>query len=200
MNANACAAILLAAGASSRLGYPKQLVECRGESLLHRSARLAGEVGCRPVICVLGFEPARMRAELEGTTAVATENPLWATGMASSLVCGVRAVMNRPDPPANVLVLVCDQVRLDADVLRRLLTAHAASTNPITAAEYSGRAGVPAVFSAEIFPELMALTGDRGARAVIAARLERVTKVPWPDGAIDLDSPEDAHLLRLPGL
>ena len=196
MNVNACAAILLAAGASSRLGYPKQLVEWRGESLLKRSARLAGEAGCRPVVCVLGFEAARMRAELEGT-AVATENPLWATGMAGSLVCGVRAVMHRPDPPANVLVLVCDQVRLDADVLRRLLTAHAASTNPITAAEYSGRAGVPAVFSAEIFPELMALTGDRGARAVIAARPERVTKVPWPDGANDLDSPEDAHLLRL---
>jgi molybdenum cofactor cytidylyltransferase len=188
------AAVVLAAGASRRLGQPKQLVVADGESLLRRTARLALEAGCAPVVAVLGFEAERMRAELAGVPAGIAINANWSCGMGSSLACGLRAIASaRPETDA-LLILVCDQPRLTATHLHTLLARHAAGAAAITASRYAGRAGVPAVFAASLFSELEQMEGDRGARDLIL-RYGAQT-VDWPDGAHDIDLPQD---LQHPG-
>jgi molybdenum cofactor cytidylyltransferase len=182
------AAVVLAAGASTRLGQAKQLVRVAGESLLRRTARMALEAGCAAVVVVLGFEAERMRPELDGLPVKITENPRWAEGMASSLRCGVESVQRME--PDGVLLLVCDQPRLSAEHLRILLSRHRGKQT-ITASAYAGNMGVPVVFGRELFPELLALQGDQGARAVILRHGEQTEGIPWPEGTVDLDRPED---------
>jgi molybdenum cofactor cytidylyltransferase len=200
-----CAAVVLAAGASTRLGQPKQLIRIDGESLLHRTARFALEAGCSPVYVVLGFEAERMRPELASLPVNIVMNQNWREGMGASIRSGIEGLRNQQPQPSGVLVLVCDQPRLTADHLRELLTRHKAArdgaaphesapqgSNPtITASLYAGRSGVPAVFSSELLPALLASQGDRGARDLIRARAAEVQAIPWPPGELDLDSPED---------
>jgi len=193
-----CAAVLLAAGASTRLGQPKQLIHIDGESLLRRTARLALEAGCSPVHIVLGYEADTMRSELANMPVNIVVNQNWIEGMGASLRSGMQALRTAEPQPEGVLVLVCDQPRLTADHLRELLARQAdarhttaASHRAITASSYSGRYGVPAVFSARLFPALLASQGDRGARDLIRAHAAEVQGIPWPPGELDLDSPED---------
>jgi molybdenum cofactor cytidylyltransferase len=182
-------AVVLAAGASRRLGQPKQLLPVAGESLVRRTARLALEVGCAPVVVVLGFEAERVGAALAGLHVATVVNAKWSSGMGSSLACGVAAARRaRPEMDA-LLVLVCDQPRLSSGYLRRLLAVHASGLAVVTASAYSGRAGVPAVFSAGLFEELERIEGDRGARELIARHGAQT--VDWSGGAWDIDWPED---------
>lgn len=181
------AAVVLAAGASTRLGKPKQLIEIEGETLLRRTVRLALEAGCAPVFVVLGYEAERMRAEIDGATAVINEE--WAEGMGSSLRRGMEAAM--AVKPVGVLLLVCDQPRLTAEHLRKLMAAQDGDAGRIVASGYAGRVGVPAVFGRGYFAELRAVEGDRGAREVIRRHGDAVRAVEWPEGQIDLDRPED---------
>lgn len=185
------AAVVLAAGASTRLGNPKQLIEMDGESLLRRTVRLAAEAGCAPVFVVLGFEAERMRPEPDGLPAVVVINQRWQEGMGSSLRCGMEAVSTLESKPAGVLLLVCDQPKLTAEHLRRLLEEQDGEPGRIAASAYGERAGVPAVFGLDFFAELLAIEGDRGARDVIRRHMNVVEAVPWPDGEVDLDWPED---------
>jgi molybdenum cofactor cytidylyltransferase len=187
------AAVVLAAGASRRLGQPKQLILIEGESLLRRSARLAIEAGCQPVVVVLGFDAERMLPELAGLAVDVAINANWSSGMGSSLACGVQAVLAaRPEADA-LLVLVCDQPRLTASHLGALLARHAAGPAAIVASAYAGRSGVPAIFAAGLFPELQHLEGDRGARDLIFCHGAQT--VDWPDGALDIDTPTDLSSL-----
>jgi len=187
-----CAAVVLAAGASTRLGQPKQLVRLEGESLLHRTARLALEAGCSPVLVVLGFEAETLRAELHGLHVDVVVNHEWQEGMGASLRSGMEALRDSDPQPHAVLILVCDQPRLTADHLRTLLARHqSARPVAITASVYARRAGVPAIFSAKLFSALLASSGDRGARDLIRAHAAEVQGIPWPAGELDLDLPED---------
>lgn len=185
------AAIVLAAGASTRLGHPKQLVRIDGESLLRRTTRLAIESGCSPVLVVLGFDAERMRPELAGLDAFPVIHPSWPEGMGSSLRCGMQALGQFVPPPPSVLILVCDQPQLSLQHLTRLLQTHQTGVAPIAASAYAGRTGVPAVFSASLFPSLLALSGDRGARDLIRRQSAPTHAIPWPDGEVDWDRPED---------
>lgn len=190
-----CAAVVLAAGASSRLGQPKQLIQIDGESLLHKTARLALEAGCSPVFIVLGFEATRMRPYLSGLPVEIVLNDDWREGMGSSLRSGIEAVRKSTPLPNAVLLLVCDQPHLTAGHLRDLLAFHTASPagreTGITASVYAHTAGVPAIFPARLFSTLTAIQGDRGARDVLRAHTTDVQAIPWPGGQFDLDRPED---------
>ncbi len=239
------AAIVLAAGASTRLGRPKQLVRLNNEALLCRTVRIALEAGCSPVIVVLGAcaQPCREAlATLPSGLAKhlrVVENPRWAEGMSTTLRAGLAALgvaeasarteLGPPHPalassetpgkkagpliasdgsragapsislaglPASALVpsalvLVTDQVRLTPASLERLLRAHHAGASPVTAALYGGRLGVPAIFRAALLPELAALSGDQGARKLLAAWADRAIQVPMPEAAFEVDTPED---------
>jgi molybdenum cofactor cytidylyltransferase len=194
-----CAAIVLAAGASTRLGQPKQLLSIEDECLLHRTVRLAIEAGCSPLYVVLGFEAESMRASLADLQIESVLNPAWQEGMGSSLRAGMHAVLKSERQPDAVLLLVCDQPRLSASHLRALLAFHSAEISPqpaLTASIYAGKGGVPAVFSSELFAELEQCSGDRGARDLIEAHSGKIQGIPWPAGAFDIDRPEDLSTIE----
>lgn len=199
MPEDSCAAIILAAGSSSRLGKPKQLLVVDGETLLRRTARLALGAGCSPVVVVLGANAEQFQPELRGLEVVSTYNTDWEEGMASSLRRGMEEIGRWKEKSANVLILVCDQVRLTLPILVNLLAKHRSSKANITASSYSGTKGVPAVFSQEIFTELAVVRGDEGARRIIARypALDpalypgHIEIVDFPGGGDDLDAIED---------
>src|SRR5579871_2611305 len=133
-------AIILAAGGSTRMGRAKPLLEWDGRPLVARAAEAALGGGASPVIVVLGAEAERVRPCLSGLTLQAVVNPQWPTGMASSLRCGLRALLAAAPDIGALLVAPCDQPALSADIVARLSALHAA-TGRIAAARYQGRNG-----------------------------------------------------------
>jgi molybdenum cofactor cytidylyltransferase len=178
-------AIVLAAGASRRLGRPKQRVRWAGETLLRRAVR-AALGGCSPVLVVVGCRGEEMAAELAGLPVTVVANPQWEDGMASSIRAGIRALP--PSVPA-ALFLVCDQPEVDQDLVARLVQAHRSSPGSVVACGYGGGKGIPALFPARWLPRLLTLKGDQGARGLLAD--EGVVVVPFPGGERDVDRPED---------
>jgi len=179
------AAIVLAAGASTRLGQPKQLIELCGETLLHRAVRTAHEAGCSPVVVVLGAHHAEILAHSDIHQAITLINNSWQEGMASSLRLGLASV---PGTAEGVVLLTCDQPTVSATHLCLLMT-----TGNITASAYAGRNGVPAYFPAFMFPELMKLRGDAGAREL----LRNAAAVDLPGGDLDIDTATDLDRAKL---
>lgn len=177
-------AVILAAGASRRLGRPKQLVQLGGESLLRRAVRAAR--ACDPVLVVLGCAAEAVAADLAGLDVTLVPNPGWAEGMAGSIRCGVRAL---PAGASGVLFLVCDQPAVDAALVERLLAAHRAEPGAVIACGYQGIRGTPSLFPARCLPRLLELRGDRGARGLLGEAGTVV--IPFPEGALDVDRPED---------
>ena len=187
-------AVVLAAGASSRLGAPKQLLVHEGEPLVRRAAHAALAAGAHPVIVVLGAESQQVRDALDGVAGVVTVvNERWADGLASSLAAGVRALLAAAPVDALLLTLV-DQPLVGAAELAALV-ARCSDAHRIVAAEYSGTIGVPALVGREHADALLALSGDRGAGAWLRSHGDRVARVPMPGAAMDVDTPDDAARL-----
>jgi len=146
-----CGALILAAGASSRLGQPKQLLQVNGESLVRRTVRLAAETGCSPVCVVVGAHAEQVTAELRSLKTVTFFNADWREGIGSSVRCGVASLLQMDPSVSNIILLVCDQVRLSADVLQELRSMNDSHGSDIIASEYAGTLGVPAIFPKEFF-------------------------------------------------
>ena len=188
------AAVILAAGASTRLGEPKQLIEIGGLPLVRKAAMSALEAGALPVVVVLGAENDQILPALEGLDNLRIAlNSRWRTGMASSVAAGLSALAEDADVDGAMLVLA-DQPFVDAHILRNLISAFGEAR--IVASAYSNTVGVPAVIGREFFPELMELQGDRGAGPWLRARSADVTGIPLPVSPLDIDTRDDVELLR----
>lgn len=186
------AAIILAAGASRRLGQPKQLLGFDGEALLERALRLASEAGAVPVLAVLGAHFAPICATIQFNAAIPVLNDQWERGISSSIHAGLSELDARAPQACGVLVMGCDQPRLTVDHLHALLELFAAQATPsIVASSYAGIHGVPAVFPQSVFAELRALRGDKGARALLMQPPCPVITLPFHGGEVDIDLPED---------
>jgi CTP:molybdopterin cytidylyltransferase MocA len=186
------AAIVLAAGASRRLGQPKQLLMVGGETLIARAIRLAGEAGATPVILVLGAYHEGIGAAINPDSAIPIVNGDWQQGIATSIHAGLRALADLAPQASGALILGCDQPRLTAGHLRALLEAFAAQGScAIIASAYAGVAGIPAIFPRAVFADLLALRGDQGARALLMQSPRPPIAVPFPGGEIDIDLPAD---------
>jgi molybdenum cofactor cytidylyltransferase len=193
-------AIILAAGGSNRLGRPKQLVRVAGETLLDRTVRLAQEAGAEPVIVVLGGNRESIVADADLQAVVAVENEDWRQGIASSIRTGVLAAqVHNPD---GVLLLVCDQPGLSSAFLGALIQAFNNEMQPvIVASSYANVAGIPVIFPASLFAELLRLQGDTGARSILRDPRCRLITLPFAEGAVDIDTPQDLQtLLRVEGV
>jgi molybdenum cofactor cytidylyltransferase len=182
-------AVVLAAGASSRMGVPKQTLQFRGQSMLRRAALAALGAGCRPVIVVTGANAELSRGELDGLDVREVLNTSWETGMASSVRAGVEALASA-DADAVVLML-CDQPHVTAEVISGLVAAHRANGSPLVASTYGGSFGVPALFSRTLFAELARLEGGTGAKQVIKRHASEAHFLPFPSGEVDVDTPDD---------
>lgn len=188
----AIATIILAAGGSSRLGQPKQLIQSNGESLVRRMAQQALALRAGPVVVVLGASQDRIMKELTGLAITTVINPTWAEGMASSLRTGLRAIDT--ESTEAFLVVLTDQPYVTADLLQRLIDTRQSTGRGIIASRYAepdGILGVPALFDNHYRREFLNLTGDTGARKLIKQYASDSTSVPFPLAGIDLDTPAD---------
>jgi molybdenum cofactor cytidylyltransferase len=184
-------AILLAAGESRRMGYPKPLLRVDSESFIARTTDLALGVAGRVVI-VLGAHADRVRPAIAPHPQIfVIENPNFVRGQLSSLKVGLTAAIDeRADA---VIVHLADHPLVSPDTFRATVANFRASANPIVVARYRGRRGHPVIFDRSVFAELMAAPEDQGARVVVNAKPERVLYVDVDDPGVvlDLDTPAD---------
>jgi molybdenum cofactor cytidylyltransferase len=193
-DAGPCVVLLLAAGASTRMGRPKQLLDVEGQPLLRRAARTAIDAGLHRVLVVLGAEAARIRPVVADLDLDIVMNPEWPEGIASSLRAGVAAVeLDHPDA-RGLIVMMADQPGITAAHLGRIDAAQRAGDAPIVASGYGEFRGPPAYFGRGSFAALKSLRGDVGARRLLQAEAILTVAAPPGSGA-DLDTPLDCHRL-----
>jgi molybdenum cofactor cytidylyltransferase len=191
----AIAAIVLAAGPSTRLGRPKQLLKIAGQTLVRRAALAAIEAACTPVYVVIGAGAPAVAAELANLPVITLINECWPEGMGTSVAAGA-AALQKAGGADGVAFLLCDQPRLDADLLKRLIAAWQSSGRPMAACAYANTIGPACCFAASMFDDLSRLIGDQGAkRLLLAAPPHQLCLIDWPAGAQDIDTPLDAARL-----
>ena len=192
-------AVILAAGSSSRMGSPKQILQFRGMSLLRRAALAALDAGCSPVIVVTGAHAELSRRELEGLDVREVLNPRWETGMASSIGAGLESLLGVDPEAAAAVFMLCDQPHVTAGVISGLAAAHRVTGKPVIASTYGGSFGVPALFGRPLFAELARLEGGAGAKQVIQRYASEAHFLPFRGGEVDVDTPDDFSRLIATG-
>ena len=183
--------VLLAAGASTRMGTPKQLLKLQGISLIRRATENALASPCRPVVVVLGANADRIAPELDGLPTETVVNREWSKGISSSIHCGLSRLLAISPEIKAVLFLLADQPNVTGTSLTRLADAYFQSRSELVAARYSGQVGTPALFSRSYFDELLNIEGPGGAKALLRLYADRVFPVDSPEAAVDLDTPGD---------
>ncbi|MDQ6625816.1 MAG: nucleotidyltransferase family protein [Verrucomicrobiota bacterium] len=189
------AALILAAGGSSRFGRSKQLISYQGETLIARAVRIAGEARCTPVAVVLGGSSADVGRELHGSSVLIVQNDNWELGLGSSIRAGVLALLSSEPELEAIVLLACDQPRVEASTLVALIDQQQRSAKAIVASYYVDTLGIPALFTRSVFGELLALPDHSGAKGLIESRSHDVASVAFDDGAIDVDTPADLQRL-----
>jgi molybdenum cofactor cytidylyltransferase len=184
-------ALILAAGGSTRLGEPKQFLRFEDETLLHRSARVANEAGCTPIVVVAGDSATRVQAELYDLPVEIVQNTEWQGGIGTSIK---RGVAHLRCAVSDIVILACDQPFVSADIIRQLCDTH----HPIAASRYGDTVGIPARFNMHFFDELASLPDDSGAKSLIEAHAAKVALLPFPGGLADVDTRSDYEALTQP--
>jgi molybdenum cofactor cytidylyltransferase len=181
-------AAILAAGAASRFGSPKQLVRLAGTPVLHQAIANASLVAGHSVTVVLGAHAREIGPALRQSAVSVVVNRDWEEGLASSIRA---AVHSAPAGSEGLMLVLADQVAVTGDDLKRLYAAWRRHPVLIAAALHGGAPGLPAIFPRWTFPDLLDLRGDRDPRLVIRRNVDQVVRVPMQNAAIDLDTPED---------
>ncbi len=192
------AAVVLAAGGSTRFGKPKQFALFQGETFVRRIVRAAIEAGCVPVVVVTGEDSAQVTLELSGLAVSIAVNPHWQSGLGSSVVVGIRHAINLAPDLDAALLLTCDQPFVTAAVITQLIQLRVTSGKPIIASAYAETLGIPALFDRSCFPDLLGLKEDSGAKKIILARPHDVVAFNFPAGKVDIDTPADYEKLDQP--
>ena len=193
--------ILLAAGASTRLGQPKQLLRYEGETLLRRAARAALGSQGRPVIVVLGAQADALHDEIADLEAQIVVNQEWNEGPGSSIRCGLAGLEATTFGRAEAALLtLCDQPFVSSRIINRLIEAYHAKRPRLVVSEYEAKGektrGVPALFSRALFSELMDLPGVEGAKRIIARYSHEAIIIATPEAAFDVDTSDDYQILQ----
>jgi molybdenum cofactor cytidylyltransferase len=188
------AAVVLAAGMSTRMGRNKLLLDLAGRSVLHRAVATATTAGLDPVLVVLGHESERARAELGTLPCTVVLNPEYQNGVNTSLRTGIRAV---PDHCPAAIVLLADMPLVDAAMLRALLAQYRAGSAPLVVSSYDGVDAPPILYDRVLFPELRVLEGEGCGKKVVKRHTAEAIRVRWPVQALtDLDVPADLDRVR----
>ncbi|MGI8788924.1 MAG: nucleotidyltransferase family protein [Pyrinomonadaceae bacterium] len=187
--------VILAAGASARFGTPKQSLSFAGETLLRRAVRTAIDSRCRPVVVTLGANAEVLREEIKDLEIEIAINENYKLGMSGSIRRGLEKLLETNPQTVGVIIMVCDQPFVSAEILARLIETYRANDAPIVACAYNQTLGVPAFFSRAFFPHLLALEGDAGAKKIINEFSEQAVQISFPEGAFDVDTFEDYEKL-----
>ncbi len=189
------AAVILAAGASTRMGTPKQLLQWQGRSLLRSITETAIAANCRPVIVVLGAYSEQIQAEVIDLPVHVVNNPEWQTGMGSSIRRGIQALLDRNTAVEATILLLCDQPFVSQETIHQLRSIYDSTHQSIIASAYRNTIGVPALFQKKLFSELVELHQLEGAKTVIQRHLNTVETLDFPQGAVDIDTPKEYQLM-----
>jgi molybdenum cofactor cytidylyltransferase len=182
--------IVLAAGESKRMGQPKQLLMLGGWTLIENIVRAAIDVNSGPVFVVLGSHSEQIRSVIEPLDANVVVNDNYANGIGSSIKAGLTAVIASHPEADGVVIVLCDQVAVTSEAIIHVVAPFLGG-NRMVASRFAGTLGPPATFGREYFAELLAIPGDKGAKAVINQHLDTVAQVTLIGGDIDLDTPDD---------
>ncbi|RAJ87896.1 molybdenum cofactor cytidylyltransferase [Chitinophaga dinghuensis] len=183
--------IILAAGASQRLGQPKQLLQLEQQTLLERVIHTALNSNIGPVIVVLGANAANIQPHIAPLHINIVINEKWAEGMGSSIAAGMQFLLRTYNNVSSTFLLVCDQPFIDSRLLHRMF----ATPSPIVACTYNKAIGTPVLFQQAFFPALQALQSPEGARKLLQQYKDQVKTVDFPQGGIDIDTIGDYNAL-----
>jgi len=187
--------IVLAAGSSSRLGQPKQLLSYQDKSLLENTIEAAKVAANSIVVVILGGNYQPVAEHIENTGVRTSYNKDWEEGISSSIRTGLSALTQEYDDLDAVVLAVCDQPFMTAGLLQSLISTANNSDKGIVASSYANTLGTPVLFTAKHFGDLMALKGQDGAKMLLSKYQDEVVSVPFENGEIDIDTPEDYNRL-----
>lgn len=188
--------IILAAGESSRLGYPKQIARYKDKTLLQYAIDAANGSKADKKVLVLGAFKDEIKKTFPGASIPNIPNPNWKEGMSSTLIKGLE-YLQKINPVDQVIIMLCDQPFVDAKLINKLIATQAKTGKGIIASGYSKTFGVPILFGKAYFEELMSLTGDEGAKKIAAVHEDDLEIVPFPKGKTDVDTEADLRDLNL---
>ena len=187
--------VILAAGSSSRLGQPKQNLVLNGKTLLQHALDAAVNSMCNSVVLVLGANADSIKPPTAEKQFSIVHNYLWQEGMASSIRTGLTELLKADQKPDSVVFMLCDQPYADEHLINNLVSAK--QNNEIVSCVYNDTFGVPALFNARYFDELLDLKGQDGAKKILERYKENVISIPFSMGVIDVDTIEDYERLNL---
>lgn len=185
--------VILAAGSSSRLGQPKQLLSYKGTTLLRYVAETACSAAPTRVAVVLGAHMESLQCELQTCDVTVIENNEWEEGLSSSIRAALHLLGNDLDA---ILFMTVDQPLVDERLLHSIILTYLQSSSRVVASSYGGTAGIPALFDRTLFPDLLRLKGDQGAKEIIIREGKNARLVPFPNGTMDIDTFPDYETLR----
>src|SRR4051794_26263341 len=191
------AAVILAAGAATRMGKLKQLLPYRGRTLVQHAVDQALQAQFHPVVVVVGAESAAVRSAIASQKSVVVENSYWRSGMGSSISAGVSWLQREQTEAAAIAILLADQPLVTAEHLTEMRSRLHQVAADAVAAEYSGTLGVPALFKRSLFMALSQLPATAGARQLLRQTGLKVDPFPLPEAASDIDTPDDYESLTI---
>ncbi|HEX4810646.1 MAG TPA: nucleotidyltransferase family protein [Bryobacteraceae bacterium] len=189
------AAIILAAGAATRMGEAKQLLPFGHTTLIQHAIEQAVGAGFDRVAVVVGAHAQEIQEAIADLSVDVVRNEAWETGMGSSLVAGLQHILTSGSNPDYIAILLADQPLVRAEHLAAMRRLADQSQSPIVAARYGGTLGVPAFFKRTLFPDLEALPPTTGARHLLKLPGQKIVVFDLPEAAVDIDTPEDFQAL-----
>jgi molybdenum cofactor cytidylyltransferase len=190
------ALIILAAGASSRLGQPKQNIIFRDKTLLQHAIEVALQTSCKPIVVVLGANATVIHPSIINNEVILVQNNEWPEGMASSIRSGINAAYKAIPELSAAIIMLCDQPYITPALLTQLIQQQKVTGKKIIACSYNNTIGAPALFHQSLFPDLLSLKGTEGAKKIFMVYPNEVLSISFPSGAIDIDTPDDVAALH----
>ncbi len=190
------AIIILAAGGSSRLGKPKQVLQFQNSTLLTNVVKAAAAIDNNDIIVVTGAYAEEVEKSITVSNVHIVMNNEWQSGLASSIRTGINQLQKINSEVDTCIIAVSDQPFVSGDTFSGLIEAKEATNKGICASSYKGTAGTPALFDKKYFNTLLSLDGDEGAKKIITGHPDDVTLVPFEKGSIDIDTEQDYEKLK----
>ncbi|QPH40695.1 nucleotidyltransferase family protein [Pedobacter endophyticus] len=187
--------VILAAGSSSRLGKPKQLLAIDGKTLLQRVCDAATAAQLAPIVVVLGANADKILPQDNDSQINFVVNSNWAQGMSSSITAGLKRIAAHESQVKSVIISVCDQPYISSELFTSLINKHNETKKGIIASQYGGTIGTPVLFARKYFEDLMLLTGENGAKGLITMQATDLATISFEQGNIDIDTESDYQSL-----